>query len=72
MEMVAPEKVCCRRHADPHSAHPSAAPDPSLVKWELELTNFYADPSQWEHDLAFPHMTVLTDLDFRGNHYEED
>lgn len=70
VEMVAPMKVWQWNHVDPRSAHPFAAPHPALVT--QEWASFYADPNQWAHDLAFPHMTVLIGLNSHENHYVED
>lgn len=69
-EMVAPMEVYQSHHADPHSVHPAADPDPLLVK--QEWASFHAGPNQWEHDLAFQHMTGSTGPDSHGNHCEED
>jgi hypothetical protein len=72
VEVVEHVKVCWWHHADLHSAHPSVGPGPALVKPELVLASFCANPNQWEHDFAFQRRTVSAGPDFHGIHYEED
>lgn len=72
VELAKLMKVCSYHHADPHFVHLSAGPHPALVKWESVLASFCADPTQWENDLAYPHMTVSIGPNFHGNHFEED